>query len=78
MRRLIDSMYDPIVTETISHFYSYNRYIQSKDLSSKSAEDMACIFGQRSKSAPGTPRVQSEVSLYVHATVPGLTEFSVN
>lgn len=38
----------------------YNRYIQSKDLSSKSAEDIACIFGQRSKSAPGTPRVQSE------------------
>ncbi|KAL9979358.1 hypothetical protein ACROYT_G017011 [Oculina patagonica] len=38
----------------------YNRFIQSKDLSSKSAEDMACIFGQRSKSAPGTPQEQSE------------------
>jgi len=38
----------------------YNRFIQSKDLSSKSAEDMACIFGQRSKSVPGTPREQSE------------------
>ena len=42
---------------------SYNRFIQSKDLSSKSAEDMACIFGQRSKSVPGTPQEQSEVSL---------------
>ncbi|CAH3028980.1 unnamed protein product [Porites evermanni] len=38
----------------------YNRFIQSKDLSSKSAEDMACIFGQRSKSAPGTPQDYSE------------------
>ncbi|XP_022792638.1 PIN2/TERF1-interacting telomerase inhibitor 1-like [Stylophora pistillata] len=38
----------------------YNRFIQSKDLSSKSAEDMACILGQRSKSAPGTPQEQSE------------------
>jgi len=38
----------------------YNRFIQSKDLSSKSAEDMACVFGQRSKSVPGTPQEQSE------------------
>lgn len=38
----------------------YNRFIQSKDLSSKSAEDMACILGQRSKSATGTPQEQSE------------------
>lgn len=38
----------------------YNRFIQSKDLSSKSAEDMACILGQRSKSVPGTPQEQSE------------------
>ncbi|KAJ7381192.1 PIN2/TERF1-interacting telomerase inhibitor 1 [Desmophyllum pertusum] len=33
---------------------------RAKILSSKSAEDMACIFGQRSKSAPGTPQEQSE------------------
>lgn len=50
-----------LMTDWLFCIYSYNRFIQSKDLSSKSAEDMACIFGQRSKSAPGTPQEQSEV-----------------
>ena len=52
---------------------SYNRFIQSKDLSSKSAEDMACIFGQRSKSVPGTPREQSEVSVLFKINLFSLT-----
>ncbi|XP_067054095.1 PIN2/TERF1-interacting telomerase inhibitor 1-like isoform X2 [Acropora muricata] len=38
----------------------YNKFIRSKDLSSKSAEDMACVFGRRSKSDPVTPQELSE------------------
>ena len=43
--------------------YSYHRFIKSKDLSSYTDTDMACILGQRpSQTAPATPqRDQSEV-----------------
>lgn len=35
----------------------YKRFIKSKDLSNASSHDLACIFGQRSKSAPVTPQL---------------------
>ncbi|XP_032234194.1 PIN2/TERF1-interacting telomerase inhibitor 1 isoform X2 [Nematostella vectensis] len=38
----------------------YKRFVKSKDLSGYSDQDMACILGQRSKSAPATPVEQSE------------------
>ncbi|XP_031553465.1 PIN2/TERF1-interacting telomerase inhibitor 1-like [Actinia tenebrosa] len=38
----------------------YQRFIKSKNTSSYSAEDMACIMGQRSKSAPDSPADLSE------------------
>ena len=41
--------------------FSYSKFIKSKDLSRASNQDLACIFGQRSKSAPATPQDQSEV-----------------
>ncbi|XP_066925315.1 PIN2/TERF1-interacting telomerase inhibitor 1-like [Clytia hemisphaerica] len=34
----------------------YSRFVKSKDLSRASNNDLACIFGQRSKSAPSTPQ----------------------
>lgn len=34
----------------------YSRFVKSKDLSRASSNDLACIFGQRSKSAPATPQ----------------------
>jgi len=38
----------------------YNKFIRSKDLSSKSAEDMACVFGRRCKSDQVTLQELSE------------------
>lgn len=35
----------------------YKRFIKSKDLSNASSHDLACIFGQRSQSAPVTPQI---------------------
>lgn len=34
----------------------YSRFVKSKDLSKATSNDLACIFGQRSKSAPATPQ----------------------
>lgn len=34
----------------------YSRFVKSKDLSRASSDDLASIFGQRSKSAPATPQ----------------------
>lgn len=64
-----------LMTDWLFCIHSYNRFIQSKDLSSKSAEDMACIFGQRSKSAPGTPQEQSEVGSNIFIEVLGVFYF---
>jgi len=38
----------------------YSKFIKSKDLSLKSKNDLACIFGQRSKSAPSSPQGHNE------------------
>eukprot|EP00112_Aurelia_sp_Birch-Aquarium-sp1_P017800 Seg417.1 transcript_id=Seg417.1/GoldUCD/mRNA.D3Y31 product="PIN2/TERF1-interacting telomerase inhibitor 1" protein_id=Seg417.1/GoldUCD/D3Y31 len=38
----------------------YGKFIKSKDLSLKSKNDLACVFGQRSKSTPSTPQQLSE------------------
>ena len=64
-----------LMTDWLFSIHSYNRFIQSKDLSSKSAEDMACIFGQRNKSAPGTPQEQSEVGSNIFIEALGLFYF---
>ena len=46
------------------NFYSYHRFVKSKDLSSYTETDMACILGQRPvQTAPPTPsHNESEVS----------------
>ena len=66
MKSKIGRVYYPNITAFFLLFFffnlcSYNKFIRSKDLSSKSAEDMACVFGQRSKSEPVTPQELSEV-----------------
>ncbi|XP_057297933.1 PIN2/TERF1-interacting telomerase inhibitor 1-like [Hydractinia symbiolongicarpus] len=38
----------------------YTKFVKSKDLSNASSHDLACIFGQRSKSAPATPQLSDE------------------
>jgi len=38
----------------------YTKFVKSKDLSNASTHDLACIFGQRSKSAPSTPQLSDE------------------
>lgn len=38
----------------------YSKFINSKDLSLKSKNDLACVMGQRSKSTPSTPQDLSE------------------
>jgi len=40
----------------------YKRFIKSKDLSNASSQDLACIFGQRSQSAPVTPQISDDES----------------
>ena len=59
-QRLVERI-APIQLFFFFNFGSYNKFIRSKDLSSKSAEDMACVFGRRSKSDPVTPQELSEV-----------------
>jgi len=38
----------------------YHKFVKSKDLSRASSHDLACIFGQRSKSAPNTPQISDD------------------
>jgi len=38
----------------------YKKYVQGKDLSRASANDLASIFGQRNKSAPSTPQLSGD------------------
>merc|ERR1711931_372297 len=38
----------------------YHKFVKSKDLSRASSHDLACIFGQRSKSAPSTPQISDD------------------
>merc|ERR1711962_315194 len=38
----------------------YHKFVKSKDLSRASSQDLACIFGQRSKSAPNTPQISDD------------------
>lgn len=38
----------------------YHKFVKSKDLSRASTQDLACIFGKRSKSAPATPQLSDD------------------
>lgn len=42
-------------------YLRYTKFVKSKDLSNASSQDLACIFGQRSRSTPSTPQL-SDVS----------------
>lgn len=39
---------------------TYHKFLKSKDLSRASKQDLACIFGSRSKSAPATPQISDD------------------